>query len=183
MEVKGQGWEVNGGRSHHLFMYVRQPHTIHRLSLSLPPSLPLLLSSSTSSLLAPPLTSSLLAHSSCPVSLNLLSSCSLFLPCLPQPPLFLLRSLLTFCPPSLLPLPSSPHLLPLVCLSQFVQCFSSLLDKSAKQPCDVECIRVFLTMTASPIFNVNELERVLDLFIKYCQVLTQLHPKALEVLS
>ena len=151
-----------------------------QFNLLSPSSLNLLSPSSSLNLLSPSSSLNLLSPCS---SLNLLSPCSLFLPCLPRPPLSLLPSLLTFCPPSLLPLPSSSHLLPLFCLSQFVQCFSSLLDRSAKQPCDVECIRVFLTMTASPIFNVNELERVLDLFIKYCQVLTQLHPKALEVLS
>ena len=75
--------------------------------------------------------------------------------------------------PSSLPLP----------LSQFVHCFNNLLDNSSNQLVDLECIRLFLTMTASPIFSVNELEWALDLFIKYCQVLLQLHPRALQVLG
>ena len=79
-----------------------------------------------------------------------------------------------------LPLPSPP---PPLSFTQFVQCFNNLLDKSPKQLIDLECARLFLTMTASPIFSVKELECALDLFIKYCQVLLQLQPKAMEVLS
>ena len=116
--------------------------------------------------------------------------------CYSFPPIYLLSLLSPSSPPSSPSCPSllssplsllssllSPSSLPLLSSSQFVQCLKSLLDKSPKQPVDLECVRIFLTMTASPIFSVKELEWALELFIKYCQVLIQLQPKALEVLG